>query len=158
MERGVLALFGETSMFTTDSIKSFVNHYNIPFYTWSYPNLNTETTTPNDEYLTDVNSDDQSFESESQTTNTKQINKNKRISQSSYLFNMHPTLTPLLVSLLKYYRWPNIYYIYDNDEALNRIQAMFDYQIRDKDFVTNIYSIKLFVLLIVVFLLLAYNI
>ena len=138
MERGVLALFGETSMFTTDSIKSFVNYYNIPFYTWSYPNLNTETT--KDEYLTDVNSDDQSFESESQTTNTKQINKNKRISQSSYLFNMHPTLTPLLVSLLKYYRWPNIYYIYDNDEALNRIQAMFDYQIRDKDFVTNIYS------------------
>ena len=37
MERGVVALFGETKMATSDLLKAFVNQYNIPFYTWSYP-------------------------------------------------------------------------------------------------------------------------
>ena len=41
MERGVVALFGETTMLTSDSLKQFVNAYNIPFFTWSYPNLKT---------------------------------------------------------------------------------------------------------------------
>jgi hypothetical protein len=42
----------------------------------------------------------------------KKQNK-KKSPDISYLFNMHPTLSELLVSLLKYHKWENIFYIYE---------------------------------------------
>jgi len=133
MSRGVLAIFGETNMFTAESIKSFVNHYNIPFFTWTYP---TSDLIPNDSkeeaFLLDEEND---YDDDEETQKIKMKNKTP---QTSYLFNMYPSLTGLLISLLKYHKWKNIYYIYDNDEALIRIQAMLDYQTRDNDYVTNI--------------------
>ena len=106
MERGVLALFGDASMAAADSLKSFVNQYNIPFFTWSYPK--------NDELMNVISA---SSESESQTESEPQAIAND--GPSSFLLNMHPSLSPMLIFLMKYHRWQTIYYIYDNDEGLN---------------------------------------
>ncbi len=35
----------------------------------------------------------------------------------NYDLHMHPDMVPLLISLLKYYRWSFIYYVYNNDEG-----------------------------------------
>ena len=40
MERGALAIFGEADLATSNSLRSFVNYYNVPFFTWSYPAFN----------------------------------------------------------------------------------------------------------------------
>ena len=142
MKRGVLGIFGETNMFTLDSVKSFVTYYNVPFYTWSYPNsdssssinqeLSTKTTTITDD------DNDENYTGLSDDEIMKKKQNKKKSPDISYLFNMYPTLSELLVSLLKYHKWENIFYIYDNDEALIRIQSMLEYQTSYKDFVTNI--------------------
>ncbi len=105
MERGVLALFGETSMAASDSLKSIVNQYNIPFYTWSYPK--------NDEITNVINA---GSESSADSTETEQIVSTSNESPN-FLLNMHPSLSPMLIFLMKYHRWQTIYYIYDNDEG-----------------------------------------
>lgn len=143
MERGVVALFGETTMLASDSLKQFVNAYNIPFFTWSYPNLKT-----NDfvDFKTEPDLNEQATVSdqindESDTTPNKPVINSDAISdEDNYLFNMHPSLTPLLISLMKYHKWSSVYYIYDSDEALNRLQVLYDYQMKEKDFVTNIHG------------------
>lgn len=142
MKRGVLGIFGETNMFTLDSVKSFVTYYNVPFYTWSYPNsdsssINQELSTTTTKITDDDDDENYTGLSDDEIMKKKQ-NKKKKSPDISYLFNMYPTLSELLVSLLKYHKWENIFYIYDNDEALIRIQSMLEYQTRDKDFVTNI--------------------
>ena len=112
MERGVLALFGETSMLSLDSLKSFVNTYNIPFFTWTYPNLNyVDFFDTKIDSETTVDSTDELADSISSKPNEPPKE------ESNYLLNMHPSLTPLIISLLKYHRWETIYYIYDNDEG-----------------------------------------
>lgn len=63
--------------------------------------------------------------------------------KESFLLNMHPDMVPLLVSMIKYNRWRNIYYVYDYDEALNRLEGLFEFQIKDTDFHTNIHVRKL---------------
>jgi hypothetical protein len=143
MKRGVLGIFGETNMFTLDSVKSFVTYYNVPFYTWSYPNsdsssINQELSTTTTTKITDDDDDENYTGLSDDEIMKKKQNKKKKSPDISYLFNMYPTLSELLVSLLKYHKWENIFYIYDNDEALIRIQSMLEYQTRDKDFVTNI--------------------
>ncbi len=143
MKRGVLGIFGETNMFTLDSVKSFVTYYNVPFYTWSYPNsdslsINQESTTTTTTPPPPITDDDENYTGLSDDEIMKKKQNKKKSPDISYLFNMHPTLSELLVSLLKYHKWENIFYIYDNDEALIRIQSMLEYQTRDKDFVTNI--------------------
>jgi len=137
MSRGVLALFGETNMFTAESIKSFVNHYNIPFFTWTYPNSDLILSKEEKEENLAIENENANNEDGEDEENKKKLIETK-MPEASYLFNMYPSLTGLLISLLKYYKWENIYYIYDNDEALIRAQAMLDYQTRDKDYVTNI--------------------
>ena len=114
MEKGVLAIFSEISFNNYDSVNTFVNYYNIPFLTWSYPNRNEENL-------------DKKLSAEYNET-----------SNENFLLNMHPNLAPILISLVKYNRWEVLYYFYDSDEALNRLEGLFDYQMKEIDFVTNI--------------------
>jgi hypothetical protein len=117
MERGALAIFGEADLSTSNSLRSFVNYYNVPFFTWSYPTLN------------DFNADHIEKKSELETEANEnyenrfkklEINKARKNSDDAlnFLLNMHPSFTPVLVSLIKYNRWQTVYYVYDHDEGL----------------------------------------
>lgn len=126
MERGVLALFGETSMLTSDSIKTFVNSYNIPFFTWSYPNLKYSdffdlNKIENDQSV--IGLDSSTDLQDASSAKPSQSNKSNETAKDDYpyLLNMHPSFTPLLISLLKYHRWETVYYIYDNDEGIFKL-------------------------------------
>ena len=119
MERGALAIFGEADLATSNSLRSFVNYYNVPFFTWSYPafnDFNVDYIEKKSDLETVVNDN---YES---SNKAKKLETNKIIKNSgdalNFLLNMHPSFTPALVSLIKYNRWQTVYYIYDHDEGL----------------------------------------
>jgi hypothetical protein len=41
---------------------------------------------------------------------------------------MRPDIMPVLIDLIKYYEWPNIYYIYNYPQALLNLEVLFDAQ------------------------------
>lgn len=148
MERGVLAIFGGINQDSAKSIKSFVNYYNIPFITWNNPSYKTS-----DKYLDDNDNEFEMSEikSLSESEDYDDINYNiereAKIKQAklqekeglrNYLINMHPEMSSLLVSIIKYNRHKTIYYLYDHIGALDRFQSLLDYQMRETDFLTNI--------------------
>ena len=56
----------------------------------------------------------------------------------NFQIHMHPDMVPMLISLIKYNRWQIIYYVYNHDEALARLEGLFEYQMKEIDFVTSI--------------------
>ena len=56
----------------------------------------------------------------------------------NFQITIHPDMVPVLVSLIKYSRWKTIYYIYNHDEALNRLEGLLNFQMKETDFVTDI--------------------
>jgi hypothetical protein len=142
MSRGVLALFGGLNLSSYNSIKSFVDFYNIPFFTWSYPlyendvyylkNVYTKQYDfNNNEYDLDKNDKNEydlpNLSDASRNQNDDLYNnlnvENKKNSQFeskklNYLVNMHPEITPVLISLVKYNRWKTVYYLYNSDEGI----------------------------------------
>lgn len=88
-------------------------------------------------------SQDTNAEKSTQTSTSSYARNKNEHKAESFILNMHPDLVPLLVSMIKYSRWKNIYYVYDNEEAFNRLEGLFEYQIKDTDFHTNILVRKL---------------
>lgn len=127
MERGVLAIFAEASVQSSESLRSFVNYYNIPFFTWSYPDtkendfFDKKSDSENDLNNADVTTTDSVETLDYLTTARPNLQKSKQIEnkqdEKSFLLNMHPSLTSVLISLIKYNRWQNIYYVYNHDEG-----------------------------------------
>jgi len=156
MERGVLAIFGGVSQQSAKTIKSFVNHYNIPFITWNNPSYKTSENYLDDndnEYeannpTKDDDSDNQNEESEyyaepSETTTSSVLKTAESEKKVNYLLNIHPELSSVLVSIIKYNRHKTVYYFYDHLTALDRLQSLLDYQMRETDFITNILPQKI---------------
>lgn len=115
MSKGVLAVFGQTSFSSAKTIESYADRYNLPFININHPKniLN-----QNDkETITDFDYDQ--FKS-SESENLKSISYDKK--KQAYQMFMHPNLVPLLISLTKYHRWKNVYYLYNNQEGkLNNV-------------------------------------
>jgi len=158
MERGVLAIFGGVSQASAKTIKSFVNYYNIPFITWNNPSYKAS-----EHYLDDndneyeANNPTQDEEKDSdeyneseyyvveppETTNKPVVKAPEKENKINYLLNMHPELSSVLVSIIKYNRHKTVYYLYDHFTALDRLQSLLDYQMRETDFITNILPRKI---------------
>jgi hypothetical protein len=85
------------------------------------------------------------MEKQNINSNTMTMNSNNENSFShtknenqNFHLTMHPDMVPLLVSFIKYSQWKTIYYIYNHDEALNRLEGLLNFQMRETDFVTDI--------------------
>lgn len=113
MSKGVLAIFGQTTLASSESIRSFSNLYKIPFISLSHP-VYTKNDIENQKISADFNdpviSDSSSISKENSTQNESKKSENFQI-------NMHPDMVPLLVSLVKYNRWKSVYYIYNHAEG-----------------------------------------
>ena len=123
MDRGVLAIFGGISQASAKSIKSFVDYHNVPFITWSNPSYkNTEDILDDNqnqaEYLNNqfiLSDNKQNSIEENDATKSKPNTKKQPIKHQtkSFLFNMHPDISPVLISIIKYNQHKTIYYLYD---------------------------------------------
>ena len=148
MERGVLAIFGGISDKSAKAVQSFVNFHQIPFITWnnpSYRNNNLKDNEMDSDYEMDnFNEDDDNkdpivFRKDQDFTQNVVDNKQAdSLNETNYLINMHPDISSVLVSLIKYNRYKTIYYLYNHEAALNRLQELLDYQMKETDFLTNI--------------------
>lgn len=128
MERGVLAIFAESNIPSSESLSSFVNFYNIPFFTWSYPNkkneelndkkFEAESTSSHDALTTDYSQDYYLTSTKPKIDDQKASQQEEEDSNEvNFLLNMHPSYTSVLISLIKYNRWQTIYYLYNHDEG-----------------------------------------
>lgn len=205
LSRGVLALFGSTTVASTGTLNSLCNTHKMPFFTWNHPykykftnNLesNQQENEPsrhdvefpyshssshsssshiNLDYSSSVEQfaqqmvdgrggkhsssagdstvviDPSSVMAKSTQSGTfvdiseeiksvEDLKKyNEMNSQSkNFQVHMHPDMVPMLISLIKYNRWQIIYYVYNHDEALSRLEGLFEYQMKEIDFVTSI--------------------
>lgn len=112
MSKGVLAIFGQTSFSSAKTIESYANQYNLPFININHPKniFNPE----NEEKNTNINYNH--FKPTASENLKSNSIKNDKINQVYQMF-MHPNLVPLLISLTKYHRWKNVYYLYNNHEG-----------------------------------------
>lgn len=124
MAKGVLAVFSNINTASYETLKSFANFYEIPFITMTHP-------VHVYNYLSgeqDINEDEASFpaidsfadknpQSSTAQNQAKFENRHDGKSTEDFVLTMHPDLVPLLVSMIKYNRWKNIYYVYDNEEG-----------------------------------------
>lgn len=130
MEKGVLAIFAQTSSASSVSLKSFTNSYEMPFFSMSHPYHEVEKmpdllSTDDDSSVSTVtkslpenndSEDDQDDDSTSPEP-TKAPIDDKQQELNNFQLNMYPDMVPLLVSLIKYNRWKTIYYVYNYDEG-----------------------------------------
>lgn len=120
MERGVLAIFGGISEKSVKAVQSFVNYHQIPFITWnnpSYEDLERENDYDVYSYNVEYNKDpiifrNDEFDYQEQTGNAI---KQQTFNNTNYLINMHPDISAVLVSLIKYNRHKTIYYLYNHE-------------------------------------------
>lgn len=117
MKRGVLSIFGSMNSQTADTLRAFTNSYHLPFITWSNPIMPTSL---RDQLITKENDE-----------GMQEIVQN-------YQLYMHPDLSPVLISLIKQYKWRKVFYLYDHDDALKRIESIFSYQTDENDFTTQL--------------------
>ena len=135
MSQGAVAIFGDLNVASLNSIRSFVNNHNIPFFSWSYPSYENE-----EIQFTDLKSKEESSDIEGLNnvlenvaggleTSNLEANNQKNIPLSTdyrnYLINMHPTISPLLIKLIKNFRWKTVYYLYNHDEGLVKTLTLF---------------------------------
>ena len=126
MANGVVAIFADLNVATLNSIRSFVNNYNIPFFTWTYPSYN-----PKEIELFDMQykESDSGYETldnlknySTNPTNTnikiEKYSKESKYNKRNYILNTHPTISPLLIKLIKNYRWKTVYYFYNHEEGI----------------------------------------
>jgi hypothetical protein len=58
--------------------------------------------------------------------------KIKRLNQkSSTPFYLKPDISNTLIDLMKYYEWTTVYYVYNYDEAVVKLESLFDYQMKN---------------------------
>jgi hypothetical protein len=57
--------------------------------------------------------------------------------------NMFPDFLPMLMSLIKYHRSQNVYYVYNYEEGLDRFERMLEYQAKNADYLTRFFNYKL---------------
>ena len=142
MSRGVLAVFGETSKQSYQTLKTFTNSYNLPFITWSKAVESEEDL----ESLSD-NAIDDDFLGKIPHKETKSVEVNEIFEEadysedkqkdlnydnddsanniiSNYQLFLQPDLGFTLISLIKQSRWDKIYYIYNYDEGLISLKQL----------------------------------
>ncbi|CAF0748574.1 unnamed protein product [Brachionus calyciflorus] len=146
MSKGILAIFGQTSHSLTEAIKSYTNRYKIPFISITHPRhkLDDKIQNSNQFNLDLVQNENKLSSSENSDLNNSIKNDQEIINNTqNFQIKMHPDMVPLLVSLIKYHQWKSIYYLYNNEEALTRLEGLLGYQMRETDFVTNILARKI---------------
>lgn len=148
MERGVLAIFGGIPADSVEAIKSFVNFHNVPFIAWNSPPYQS-----NDD-MDDIEDDEMDarvFDND-EIELTNKIVKNtitaapttpEKITQPSFYLNMYPDITSVLISIIKYDRHKTVYYLYNDISALDRLQSVLDYQVKETDFISDILPRKI---------------
>lgn len=128
MSKGVLAVFAQTNTAASDALKSFTNSYQMPFITVTHPiheyaysdENQRERASENHSPSFPINTAEESISKISQQAKAEedyQKTVEKKMSEN-FQFNMHPDLVPMLVSMIKYTRWKNIYYVYNHDEGI----------------------------------------
>lgn len=167
MSKGVLAIFSYSNTFTQNSIDSMLNSYRVPFISVMHP-FNNEAPATLNQVEHGANKDESSHVIESilgkhainevigsVTTTPEQQAKsstdqkeaddagNERPKSPNSHLSIHPDMTPLLVSLIKYSRWSSIYYVYNHKEGLNRLEGLLNFQMKETDFVTDILARKI---------------
>lgn len=127
MSKGVLAIFGQTTLTASESIKSFTNTYKVPFISLAHPvsRIETKEKRPGHSEYINPHLDHNGFstlgadqnQKENQYSGQTKSKFNSDESLDNYQINMHPDMGPLLISLIKYNRWKFVYYIYNHDEG-----------------------------------------
>ena len=100
MSRGAFALFAETSSRTVDSVTSFSRTFAVPLVTPSAP-LDTPPVTA-----------DRRYPSRNEATRVL-----APADASGYVAFMRPPYQRALADVIHYYKWPRLFYVYDNNEG-----------------------------------------
>lgn len=121
MSRGVLAIFSNINTASHETLKTFTGFYEMPFITMTHPVHKYDyrplsQTSIDYSNFDDVNRPVPEVQSDEQVSSASVSSKKSNASET-FLLNMHPDMVPLLVSMIKYNRWKNVYYIYDHEEG-----------------------------------------
>jgi len=132
MSRGVLAIFGSfSSSFSINAIRSITNHYDLPFISISnvprrgyYEQLKsdyeirnkllTNTTNNYKDIIMNVVNKQSEFIKDNNRTNELNVTSNFTHSQ----LYMRPNIIPVLIELIKHYKFSTIYYIYNYESGM----------------------------------------
>ena len=144
MSRGVLAIFGSTSFSSMDMVKSMTNKYSIPYITWSHfmgsphdimrtkvfeqrsligsrvaatrPSVTmAKRNNKNAEY--DETEYEAVEEEDAPNAKVEYIKSDEEANEFTQLY-LRPNLAPVLIELIKFYKWPAVYYIYNHDHGI----------------------------------------
>jgi hypothetical protein len=132
MSRGVLAIFGSfSSSFSINAIRSITNHYDLPFISISnvprrgyYEQLKsdyeirnkllTNTTNNYKDIIMNVVNKQSEIIKDNNRTNELNVTSNFTHSQ----LYMRPNIIPVLIELIKHYKFSTIYYIYNYESGM----------------------------------------
>ena len=142
MSRGVLAIFGPTKHTSINTLTSLTDFYNIPYISWSFlgrgkPSMTKEKVRKFRNSNCKHNA--VSFEPIVRTPRSAAFDKHDHELQDEYGANddiltndftdftseeetpsqiyLRPDTYSVIIELIKFYKWPNIYYIYNHDHG-----------------------------------------
>ena len=153
MSRGVLAIFGPTKQSSINTLNSVTDFYGIPYISWSFlersktiiaketirrfRNSNCKNSVMvdygsirkprnSDSNREDSNNDDSHNDDESDDilTNDYSINTNEEITSAQIYFRPH--IYPVIIELIKHYKWSTIYYIYNHEHGRTHNFILFE--------------------------------
>jgi hypothetical protein len=143
LSRGVLAIFGPTHLFSLEMLTSVTNFYQVPYISWSYldrfraPRLKRQEAykilkkrhlkrqshlTQNRPSEGDDEGDEYEYEQGDYYENPEIITQanqypDSRSGDDIYQLYLRPDLTPALISIVNFYEWPRVYYIYNYQQG-----------------------------------------
>ena len=59
-------------------------------------------------------------------THSAPTNRSREIANYGYVLHVRPTYDEAMVEIIKFYKWGQVFYIYDNDEGKNMVNLKVD--------------------------------
>lgn len=67
----------------------------------------------------------------------KNMNKVSSSSKEHRQLYMRPNLAPVLIELIKFYRWPSIYFIYNHEHGALNLASLVQYQLENQNYLIS---------------------
>lgn len=148
-------MFGPTHLSSIEILNSITNFYDIPYISWSpqasfkAPEVfrtkkqhvmsrgvvkrraNRDYGAEDSEYDDAVDS----YDMNDIITKTNEYPELNLVRSANHTFQIYirPDLTPAIISIIEFFEWSRIYYIYNYQQAVVNLEKLFDYQNGDRD-------------------------
>ena len=83
-------------------------------------------------------SEDEYYENQGIIAQSSEYPDSGESEDSAYQLYLRPDLTPALISIINFYEWPRVYYIYNYQQAVANMEKLLEYQNSDPAFLQRI--------------------